>query len=234
MRELASAARTAVHDINNALSAIRCNAFLIQTDGAVGPDAKEAAGDILTAVARGERTTSELSPLARAHSDGSDATTLAELTTRTARPLRPSTPPPTGDTLASSIAAPEPAPGDASRTVLVVDDDHAVRRGVARSLRTLGLRVLEAQSSSQALELLARERIDLLLTDVVMPEQSGYDLAEHSSRFHPTVRIVFMSGYAPNAAPVPTSPGTAPVRLLAQAVRRRRLATLGRRALASV
>jgi CheY-like chemotaxis protein len=197
-RELARAARTAVHDINNALSAIRCNAFLIQTDATVSQDAKDAAGDILTAVTRGERTTSELSPLARAHV--STDVTVAELATHTARPLR-GTPLPRPNIAAS--VTPRDEANRSLRTVLVVDDDHAVRRGVARSLRIFGLRVLEAGAAAQALELLASERIDLLLTDVVMPDRSGYELAELSTQVNPEMRVVFMSGYAPAAVPAP-------------------------------
>jgi PAS domain S-box-containing protein len=84
-----------------------------------------------------------------------------------------------------------------SETVLLVEDEDAVRLLAARVLTAQGYAVLEARNGQEALELLDREGpIDLLLTDVVMPEMSGPELVDHISRSRPDVGVVYMSGYA--------------------------------------
>lgn len=82
-------------------------------------------------------------------------------------------------------------------TVLVVDDDSAVRDVVCRMLRRLGYHVLEASGGEEAL---ARMRdgagpIDLLLTDVVMPGMDGRRLSERARAEQPGLPVLFMSGY---------------------------------------
>jgi CheY-like chemotaxis protein len=83
------------------------------------------------------------------------------------------------------------------KTVLVVDDDASVRRVAAKVLCLGGYRVIEAGSGAEALELVeeAGGRIDLLLTDVVMPTTNGRELAEALLARYPDVRVLFMSGY---------------------------------------
>jgi two-component system cell cycle sensor histidine kinase/response regulator CckA len=95
----------------------------------------------------------------------------------------------------------EPRPSRAGtprqETVLVVEDDPAVRSSVAQLLREGGYRVLEAADGSQALRL-AREsagHIDLLLTDVVMPGGCGCDVARSLRARQPDLRVLFISGY---------------------------------------
>ncbi|HKU60063.1 MAG TPA: PAS domain S-box protein [Gemmatimonadales bacterium] len=92
------------------------------------------------------------------------------------------------------------APGGAG-TVLVVEDEEAVRTLASRVLRGKGYRVLEASSADLALALLAgsTEPIDLLLTDVVMPGLSGPALAQRLILQHPALRVLYMSGYAEEA-----------------------------------
>jgi PAS domain S-box-containing protein len=85
-------------------------------------------------------------------------------------------------------------------TVLVIEDEPAVRGLVARALRTAGYDVLEADSGATALEL-ARDyagAIHLLLSDVILPEMNGRLIAEHWRAIRPDTRILFMTGYAPN------------------------------------
>lgn len=88
-------------------------------------------------------------------------------------------------------------PGNGTETVLVVEDERPVRDVVVRSLRTRGYAVLEAQDSTEALELVERYEgeIDLLLTDVVLPGEGGRELAEQVVELRPDVRVLFMSGY---------------------------------------
>lgn len=93
-----------------------------------------------------------------------------------------------------------PAPEGALRrdaTILVVDDQELARDVIRLALEHAGYTVLEAASPVVALGL-AREavRLDLLLTDVVMPEMDAFELSERIRRVVPGIRILFTSGYA--------------------------------------
>jgi PAS domain S-box-containing protein len=83
-------------------------------------------------------------------------------------------------------------------TILLVEDEEAVRQVTARILRESGYTVLVARDPAQARELCAEHRavIDALLVDVVMPEISGPKLAEELGELLPGLRVVFMSGYS--------------------------------------
>lgn len=89
---------------------------------------------------------------------------------------------------------------DAGRaeTVLVVEDDHAIRALVERALAKAGYRVLAAESSAEALAVAEQHdgTIHLLFTDVVMPEGNGPELAQQLLKSRPTMRVLFTSGYA--------------------------------------
>ena len=88
---------------------------------------------------------------------------------------------------------PERAKGE---TVLLVEDEAAVRNACRRILERAGFRVVEASDGSQALAELADKPIDLLLTDVIMPGGiSGRDLAERLQAARPGLPVLFMSGY---------------------------------------
>jgi CheY-like chemotaxis protein len=93
-------------------------------------------------------------------------------------------------------------PSDASvggrETVLLVEDDPAVRLTIATVLRRQGYDVLETATPRAAIELFEQhdEAIDLLLTDVVMPEMNGPTLAQRLVDVRPELRILFISGYA--------------------------------------
>ena len=91
-----------------------------------------------------------------------------------------------------------PAEGE---TVLLVEDQASVRRLASRALRRLGYTVIEAAHGAEALEALraAGGPVDLLLTDVVMPKMSGTELADRVRAEHPSVRVLYMTGYAANA-----------------------------------
>ncbi|HEU5074715.1 MAG TPA: response regulator [Polyangiaceae bacterium] len=83
------------------------------------------------------------------------------------------------------------------RTILLVDDEPLVRKATSRLLRSMGYTVLAAESGEVALALASQhlEEIDLVLTDVVMPEMNGLDLARELSRRSPSLKILFMSGF---------------------------------------
>ncbi|HEV2547415.1 MAG TPA: response regulator [Stellaceae bacterium] len=85
-------------------------------------------------------------------------------------------------------------------TVLFVDDDDQVRAPVAELLRCEGFRVFAAASALEAMRILAREPIDILFTDVVMPGQNGLELAKQARALQPKIRILFATGYYSQAA----------------------------------
>ena len=86
-------------------------------------------------------------------------------------------------------------------TILLVEDEDAVRQLARTILEGRGFQVLTAPSGPEALEILSREGqpIDLLLTDIVMPQMSGKQLAENAVRLRPGLKIVFISGYESDA-----------------------------------
>lgn len=88
-----------------------------------------------------------------------------------------------------------------TETVLVVDDDEAVRAVTAAALRRQGYRVLESESGATAIARAKDEAgpIHLLVTDVVMPSMSGPALAAELARARPEMRVLYVSGYAEGA-----------------------------------
>lgn len=100
-------------------------------------------------------------------------------------------------------ASSDPSPGTGARTpggsetLLVVEDEPAVRELISRILGGRGYTVLVAADGREALDLARRHEgsIDLLLSDVVMPGMSGRELAEHLLQLSPQTRVAFLSGY---------------------------------------
>jgi CheY-like chemotaxis protein len=90
----------------------------------------------------------------------------------------------------------------AAGTILVVDDEASIRRGVRQVLESAGYQVIEAGDGSGGLEVARAHHgpIDLLLTDVVMPRVGGRELARDMARERPSVRVLFMSGYVDSPA----------------------------------
>jgi len=83
-------------------------------------------------------------------------------------------------------------------TILVVEDEEPVRRMTCRALERSGYRILEAGDGAEALALARRHQdsLDLVLTDLVMPEMGGVALVERLREERPGIRVLFMSGYA--------------------------------------
>jgi len=109
--------------------------------------------------------------------------------------------------LAAPPIAREPeSPGPAlesggDESILLVEDNDLVRHTARRHLLALGYRVTEAANAAQALDLLrAAARIDLLLTDIVMPEIQGPELARKAREMRPGLKVLFTSGFAGDAA----------------------------------
>jgi two-component system cell cycle sensor histidine kinase/response regulator CckA len=86
-------------------------------------------------------------------------------------------------------------------TVMLVEDEDPVRIFGARALRNKGYTVLEAKSGDGALEMIrdAEEKIDLLITDVVMPRMDGPALVRQVRELHPDMKVIFISGYTEDA-----------------------------------
>jgi PAS domain S-box-containing protein len=84
-----------------------------------------------------------------------------------------------------------------SETILLVEDDDSVRKVTASLLSSAGYRIIEASNAERALEIVAApgRGIDLLLTDLIMFGQSGFDLFEQAKVIRPGLRSLFMSGY---------------------------------------
>ncbi len=98
----------------------------------------------------------------------------------------------------------EAAVGDltGSATLLLVEDEEAIRAFAARALQAKGYRVLAASSGVEAVEIFEREKaeIDLVLTDVIMPELDGPSLVREVRAKRPDLKVIFMSGYADGAS----------------------------------
>jgi CheY-like chemotaxis protein len=89
---------------------------------------------------------------------------------------------------------------DGSVSILVVEDEDAVRRYSTDALRDLGYRVLEADGARQALDIIdAEPDIAILFTDVVMPDMNGRRLVEAALERRPALKVLFTTGYTRNA-----------------------------------
>jgi two-component system cell cycle sensor histidine kinase/response regulator CckA len=86
-------------------------------------------------------------------------------------------------------------------TILLVEDEEAVRSFAARALRMRGYNVLEASGGEEALEIVRNDatKIDLVITDVVMPNMDGPTMVRHVKQLKPNLAVIFMSGYAEEA-----------------------------------
>jgi PAS domain S-box-containing protein len=94
-----------------------------------------------------------------------------------------------------ALEAPAAAPGE--ETLLIVEDDHQVRAITVEALAELGYDVVEAEDAPSALELIgdAHRKIDLLLSDIVLPGMSGRQLVDQARRMRPGLKVLLMSGY---------------------------------------
>jgi CheY-like chemotaxis protein len=99
-----------------------------------------------------------------------------------------------------SSASDAAQPGAANETILVVEDEKAVRDLTMRMLERLGYKLLTASSGAEAVEISRSHtgRIDLLLTDVVMPNMSGRQLADALASSRPGMKVLYLSGYTEN------------------------------------
>jgi len=102
---------------------------------------------------------------------------------------------------AESLQVIRPAPGRGTESILLVEDEEEVRALAREVLQGYGYTVFEARDVAEALLIAERHTgpIHLLVTDVVMPQMSGRDLAERLASLRPEMKVLFMSGYTDNA-----------------------------------
>lgn len=80
--------------------------------------------------------------------------------------------------------------------ILLAEDDDAMRQYLERALERSGYDVMSVDRGTEAVPLLETESFDLLLTDIVMPEMDGIELAQHAAKIAPDMRVMFITGFA--------------------------------------
>ena len=80
--------------------------------------------------------------------------------------------------------------------ILLAEDDESMRTYLARALERSGYDVVSVATGVEALPHIDSDRFDLLLTDIVMPEMDGIELAQHAATVAPDMRIMFITGFA--------------------------------------
>lgn len=162
------------HELNNLLAAIQGNADLMRGDFGGVEAIREGLDEIDRAVARARDLARKL--LAEAALDGAD-------------PVEP-----------RQAAPPRHEARHESRgqTVLIADDEEPVRRVASRLLARNGYDVLEAADGAEALRMLAASKgaIDLLVSDIIMPEMGGLELARRAAAEFPNLPVLLISGYS--------------------------------------
>lgn len=89
----------------------------------------------------------------------------------------------------------EPESGNQPR-ILLAEDDEAMRRFLAKALKNAGYDVVDFANGAEAFERLKDEPFTLLLTDIVMPEMDGIELARRAAELDPELKIMFITGFA--------------------------------------
>jgi two-component system cell cycle response regulator CpdR len=80
--------------------------------------------------------------------------------------------------------------------ILLAEDDASMRAYLGRALERAGYEVVAVDRGTAALPLIAAESFDLLLTDIVMPEMDGIELAQKAAEIAPGIRVMFITGFA--------------------------------------
>jgi len=80
--------------------------------------------------------------------------------------------------------------------ILLAEDEQVMREYLARALERSGYEVVAVNSGTAAAPLLEAERFDLLLTDIIMPEMDGIQLAQYCNMVSPTTDVIFITGFS--------------------------------------
>jgi CheY-like chemotaxis protein len=167
LAEFAALVGEVAHDFNNLLAVITANLDLLSEQSGHSDENRMLIEEALTAATRGSEKVRELLIATRGGAPGAQGP--------------------------ASAGNPSPGKGE---VVLLVDDNERLRAAVVRQLESLGYRVLEAADGPAALMVLNTERVDLLLTDVVMPgNMSGFDLARLVLSRWPGMKALITSGF---------------------------------------
>lgn len=104
---------------------------------------------------------------------------------------------PAVEELLTEISSHNPVPSKGSETILLVEDEDGVRNLISQMLQQTGYTVIACANPAEALESVTAhpENIDLLVSDVVMPQMNGFELYEHICESIPDMRVLFISGY---------------------------------------
>lgn len=94
------------------------------------------------------------------------------------------------------------SPEPMSPLILVVDDEAGLREIFVDSLEMAGYRAIAAEDGARALKLLSKEKVDLLITDILMPEVDGMELIMQARKTHPGLKVLAMSGGGRTSAEV--------------------------------
>jgi len=110
--------------------------------------------------------------------------------------------PAVAEALEPSVERAMPRALSGSETILLAEDDPSVRSLIVRTLNRHGYKVLESHDVAEAIALAGRKNgpIHLLLTDIVMPDMSGPNLAQLVLRDHPDIKVLYVSGFPWNDA----------------------------------
>lgn len=183
-RELEEADKTAgyvAHELNNLLTVIQINTEFLLEAADAGSDSAEELADIQRAARRASILARQL--LASSRHEPFDAAVAEESLKKKAAAK------------AETIIANAPRTAE---TILLVEDEAAVRALARKVLAQRGYRVLEASDGAIALRIAASHvgEIDLVLTDVAMPNLGGRGMVEELRELSPGLRVLFMSGYS--------------------------------------
>lgn len=152
---------------------------------------RQSGGDLAVSSQLGEGTAFRIYLPSAAQASLPAATPTSPLSTLMPPPIETMTPP----------ATPDLDPETSLETILVVEDEAGIRALVRKILRRQGYVVLEASNGDDALKICAghKGKIDLLVTDVMMPRMSGRELADRLIALRPELRILYVSGYTDDA-----------------------------------
>jgi len=95
-----------------------------------------------------------------------------------------------------SHKAPDPTFGISMNKILLAEDDNDMRRFLAKALANAGYDVISYDNGASAYERLREEPFTLLLTDIVMPEMDGIELARRATELDPDLKVMFITGFA--------------------------------------
>lgn len=195
LKSFAELASRSAHELNNMLTVMRMNAELLQPELAKKGISGVEVQDIIDAASRAETLTKRL--LVSSRRAFPQPTGLDRAIASSDSFL-----PDGGEEVPSAPPRRSPARNELTgrETILLVEDEKALRKLTRRILIEAGYRVLEAEDGAKALRVAADEvgEIDLVLTDVEMPTLGGRGMVAELNELSPDIRVLFMSGYTDN------------------------------------